>query len=1179
MPMVSVIIPVYNVEQWLRESLDSVVHQTLQDIEIICVNDGSTDASPEILREYAADDERIRIIDQENRGLSGARNSGVRAATGKYLCFFDSDDILNPETMELCAADMERRGLDYLCFNASAFGEDTDSAKEAGERNSTYFKRALSEEKVFSGRELFAELKSIRAYISPAGTCMISRDSFLKYNLWFHEQILHEDVPWMFKVLMLLPRCGCMNRILYHYRMRGDSITHLRPSFAHVYGRFSGFMDEQKIVLENPELLQDEQLRKIVISHFAGLQKKIIQTYHACCTEEKQKRFLLNDSEYLRFQQNVEFPASLMNTMEQQAEDEKAAIGKKVKNLKKAKTILERDKAALERDKSALEKDRSALERDKAALERDKAALEKDNAALRKLKKKRAKEIRALKSSAEYRLGRVMTWLPRKIKGLFRKETKIQPGRKAAGSAGSPQPEEKKPLQIQPPLPNRMVVLPSEAEGNHILYHYELSGEWEACFRTENSFEITFPFDLEDIPESIRIIPFLSQVLPVAWICDAEIEIPFCDSDFADCFESVKAGYRKMYPEFTFGGRITVGQAEENQKSADKALVCFSGGVDAFSTTISHLPENPLLVSLWGSDVSPENEDGWRPVETLIRNNAEKLGLESITVRTSFRGLLNSKELSRKVKDCGDNWWHGFQHGIGILGHMAPVAWQESANTVYIASSFAPEYLDKYKCASHPSIDNHVQFCGTEVIHDGLDLNRQDKIGQIVELARERDLPILLHVCWEKQGGDNCCHCEKCWRTMLGLYAEGADPKRYGFPTFEGFDCLSDDLEQDFARFRHETEPNYMPIQKRLRERMGEEKLPSELSWFIDADLSRIEDGTMILHKGKLVRPVWLLGTPEHSNMGDQCIAEEELCFLRTVMPDRSIIEISETELREKKLLQLRSISPSQPVLLHGGGNLGTIWPEQEKLRRDILSHITDNPVVIFPQSIWFDEDEAGKEALDKARKTYRGDRLLLCCRDRVSYETARSNFSCRSMLIPDMVLWERKEPERIPERSGAMTLLRKDKERKTSDSDCRKIEECLSGRFLSVEVADTVLKTGKVTKKNREEVIGRLLFHIASMECVVTDRLHGMVLCAVTETPCVVMSNSYHKVEACYEWLKDLGYIRFIHDMAELEEAVDSVCSCAAREYPEKKIRESYLGLVRYLEDVDRNDSGANDL
>ena len=92
MTKISVIVPVYNVEKYLAACLDSIIAQTLTDIEIICVDDGATDRSAKILADYAQKDNRIKIITQENRGLSGARNSGIKMATGEYTCFVDSDD-------------------------------------------------------------------------------------------------------------------------------------------------------------------------------------------------------------------------------------------------------------------------------------------------------------------------------------------------------------------------------------------------------------------------------------------------------------------------------------------------------------------------------------------------------------------------------------------------------------------------------------------------------------------------------------------------------------------------------------------------------------------------------------------------------------------------------------------------------------------------------------------------------------------------------------------------------------------------------------------------------------------------------------------------------------------------------------------------------------------------------
>ena len=113
--MVSVIIPVYNVEKYLARCLDSVVGQTFRDIEIICVNDGSTDESASIAEQYAKKDERISLINQENKGLSAARNAGMRIARGKYIGFVDSDDWIDLDFLEKLYNAAESCGADAAC--------------------------------------------------------------------------------------------------------------------------------------------------------------------------------------------------------------------------------------------------------------------------------------------------------------------------------------------------------------------------------------------------------------------------------------------------------------------------------------------------------------------------------------------------------------------------------------------------------------------------------------------------------------------------------------------------------------------------------------------------------------------------------------------------------------------------------------------------------------------------------------------------------------------------------------------------------------------------------------------------------------------------------------------------------------------------------------------------------
>lgn len=107
MKTVSIIIPVYNVEKYLPRCLDSIINQTYTQLEIICVNDGSPDNSSAILEEYAKKDNRVKIINQENKGLSGARNTGIEAATGEYIVFLDSDDWMDEEALEAAVAKAE----------------------------------------------------------------------------------------------------------------------------------------------------------------------------------------------------------------------------------------------------------------------------------------------------------------------------------------------------------------------------------------------------------------------------------------------------------------------------------------------------------------------------------------------------------------------------------------------------------------------------------------------------------------------------------------------------------------------------------------------------------------------------------------------------------------------------------------------------------------------------------------------------------------------------------------------------------------------------------------------------------------------------------------------------------------------------------------------------------------
>ena len=176
---VSVIVPVFNTAPWLKTCLDSICHQTLENIEIICINDGSTDDSLGILKEYQQRDCRIHIIDQNNKGLSEARNAGVKVAKGSYLFFMDSDDYLNLDSLDILSKDMDNRSLDLLLFNVTSFGDNDSYTEMADHWNKGYFNRELDESRVYTGIDLFCIQKESHAYICTAWSSMISRLFFL----------------------------------------------------------------------------------------------------------------------------------------------------------------------------------------------------------------------------------------------------------------------------------------------------------------------------------------------------------------------------------------------------------------------------------------------------------------------------------------------------------------------------------------------------------------------------------------------------------------------------------------------------------------------------------------------------------------------------------------------------------------------------------------------------------------------------------------------------------------------------------------------------------------------------------------------------------------------------------------------------------------------------------------
>lgn len=215
MAKVSIIIPVYNVEKYLKTCLDSVINQTLSDIEIICVNDGSTDNSLEILKEYEKKDNRIKIITKENGGLSSARNAGLEHVTGDFCYFLDSDDYVEPTLFEYALNIFDNFDVDFFCFGAEAFKDGEIIQSLDGLNNYLKVKR----DGVFN---LNFEIKSsINIHVWNK----IFKTSIIKnYGIKFIDKLLYEDIYFTWYYLLVSQKAYFDTEIYYHYRVRANSI-------------------------------------------------------------------------------------------------------------------------------------------------------------------------------------------------------------------------------------------------------------------------------------------------------------------------------------------------------------------------------------------------------------------------------------------------------------------------------------------------------------------------------------------------------------------------------------------------------------------------------------------------------------------------------------------------------------------------------------------------------------------------------------------------------------------------------------------------------------------------------------------------------------------------------------------------------------------------------------------
>ena len=216
-PKVSIIIPIYNHEKYLRECLDSVVNQTMNDIEIICINDGSTDGSLDILKKYAAQDDRIKVIDKENTGVGPSRNVGLECVSGEYVMFLDSDDILRNNACEVAYEKIKESNSDILSFGWNVFTDTNNLVYKKISKDYKLVDKNIS----FMNNDWENALKTDHPYLWNK----IYKTDFIKGYRFLKIKFFAEDVDMIYKLFNRCNKITLIEDVLYKHRISGQNLS------------------------------------------------------------------------------------------------------------------------------------------------------------------------------------------------------------------------------------------------------------------------------------------------------------------------------------------------------------------------------------------------------------------------------------------------------------------------------------------------------------------------------------------------------------------------------------------------------------------------------------------------------------------------------------------------------------------------------------------------------------------------------------------------------------------------------------------------------------------------------------------------------------------------------------------------------------------------------------------
>lgn len=375
-------------------------------------------------------------------------------------------------------------------------------------------------------------------------------------------------------------------------------------------------------------------------------------------------------------------------------------------------------------------------------------------------------------------------------------------------------------------------------KGNRCEYEFDYPEEFEP-YIADNSqnlfFELPESLDLQSVPESILTVPFVGAMYCATILTGIGIKVPVLDKAFYESIPRIEAAFKKIYPYTNYSSSVIVGKLVNNSNRSDttKTSVFFTGGVDATSALVGTIDEKPTLINILGGDILISDTDSRDALVKYMTELTQQIGNEFVMMKSNCRRFFNEQQLQLRLNatlrpEHNHGWWASIGHILSMVSTIAPVLYCRNITKHYIGSGYSTK-ANTYD-ANSPDMVEAIKIADCNFISSDPDLDRNEKIKKIADFCGSKGLKVKLKVCWHRKASENCCHCEKCYRTIAAIIGNHQDPNNYGFK-FE---------EEDYKTMHHflkynEVSPGFWQPNQELFQRNAEYWCKDKnMSWILN---------------------------------------------------------------------------------------------------------------------------------------------------------------------------------------------------------------------------------------------------------------------------------------------------------------------------------------------------------